>query len=125
MHQNQPYAQARKRIKVVNELDKFSVGNDFATKSNDKCFIAERIDVRCYRAEPGDEVMIESHSRCPNERLNFVCIMRRYLSFEWLQQLPMLADRKFNNLPTALALRQLPLTRRSPYEGRGDPTSTG
>ena len=66
MHQNQPHPQARQRIKVVNELDKFPVGNDFATESNDKSFIAERIDVRGYRAKPGDEVMIKSHSRCPN-----------------------------------------------------------
>ena len=55
MHQYQPHAQACQQIEVMNKLDKFSVSNDFATKSNDKYFIAERIDVRCYRAEPGDK----------------------------------------------------------------------
>src|SRR6187455_2368737 len=104
MHQNQPYAQARERVQVVDEFHKFPVCNDFAAKSNDKCFIAERIDVRRYRAEPGNEVMIESHGCCPNERLNFVCIASRHLSFESLHNYQCYRTRKLNNLPTVLAL---------------------
>src|SRR5215217_958103 len=115
MHQNQPYAEAGEQVQVVDEFHKFPICNDFATESNDKCFIAERVDVRRYRAEPGNEVMIESHGCCPNERLNFVCIAPLILRIA--AQLPVLADRKLNNLPTVLALRQLLLMRRFLYEG--------